>query len=186
LKIENGFVKIAGSSDLEDSSMAAGLCAFTNYFGNITVSLNNYFDSKGFYRRCENSQYLFSRDQTICFLAGLWAQKYPKWKIDLKFVNGKDIMPPSVQGHVRRCKGLKSTWFQDQWLWAELYFSAKFKPMDELNQLFAMMLIADPKFLKWYCKNNKVWRESLRSYWCNWRNEPEFCEHFIKHIESKL
>ena len=178
MKLENGFVKISGATDLEDSSMAAGMCALFNY--PIEVDLNLYFKPDGMYQRCNNSVNTFSRDQTICLVSVL-----NKQFVSLDRVDGKDFFSPSDKGHIARCKGQQASWLQDTWFWAELYFSAKYKPLDELNQLFAKMMVADKRFIKWYCQANPQWRDSLRNYWCDWRDEKDFCEHIIKVIEKR-
>ena len=178
--IENGFVKIKGSTDLEDSSMAAGMCVLFEYILD-EIDLNLYIKKDGMYQRCNNSKYLFSRDQTICLVSVLSEQF-----VSLDRVDGKDFFSPSDKGHIQRCKGQQASWFQDAWFWAELAFSAKVKPLDELNQLFCKMMIADVKFIKWYCDNNSQWRDSLRNYWCDWRNEKDFCEHVINVIENRI
>ena len=176
MTLENGFVKISGASDLEDSSMAAGLCVLFDY--PLTIDLNNYLDEHLMYRRCKDSKYSFSRDQAVCLVAGYWKQaRYDI--VDANKINGKDILSPAVKGHIQRCKGLKSAWFQDSWLWLELWFSAKCKPLDELNQLFAMMMVADKKYIKWYVKANPQWQDAVHLYWCGWRNEPEFAKLMI-------
>ena len=190
MKVENGFVKITGASDLEDSSMAAGICATFNY--PIAMDLFRYFNKNDNYnyQRCDNSKYLFSRDQAICLTAGLKTQGFDAKFIGADRINGKDILSPSDKGHIKRCQGLKASWFEDAWFWAELAFSAKVKPLDELNQLLCKMMIADPKFIKWYCRNNPQWEQSLKNYWCEndgaWRNEPELCAQMIYKINERI
>jgi hypothetical protein len=207
--LENGFVKIKGASDLEDSSMAAAMCVVFDY--PIEVSLSKYlkqpyYEWYSMYQRCDNSKYLFSRDQTLCLVAGLYLKGMSDF-VGLERVDGHDVFSPANKGHVKRCQGLKASWFQDLWFWADLAFSAYVKPLEELNQLFCMMMIADVKFMKWYCKANPRWREALRQYWYegymvkkiredgsgfiwikegNWRDEKEFCEHMICKIEERI
>lgn len=180
--LENEFVKIDGASDLEDSSMAAGMCVVFEY--PIAVNLMNYFDENLMYRRCLNSKYLFSRDQAVCLVAGLSKQGLTHL-VDSNKINGKDILSPSVIGHIVRCKNLSSNWFQNLWFWGDLWFSAKIKPLEELNQLFCMLMLADEKYIKWYVKANPLWEKAMRDYWYGWRNEPEFVEHVIKKIKLK-
>ena len=183
MRLENGFVKIEGSSDLEDSSMAAGMCVLFDY--PIEVDLRKYIKPNGMYQRCNNSKYLFSRDQTICLVAGLSKVKLGLHsKSNLWRVDGKDWFSPANKGHIRRCDGLKASWFQDLWLKAEIMFHAKFTPLDEPNQLICMMLIAKIKYLKLWVRHNKKWRESIRTYWEGWRNEPYLSHLMIEKIEQ--
>lgn len=192
MRLVDGFVKIEGSSDLEDSSMAAGLCALFKYPIQVNLALylkQPYHEWHSMYQRCDNSKYLFSRDQTIPLVAGLYTKGMTDF-VGLERVDGKDIFSPSDRGHIRRCQGLKAYWYQDLYFWAELAFSAKVKPMEELNQLMAKLMVADKKFIKWYCKANPRWAESLRQYWWQgagaWRNEKDFCEHMILKIQERI
>ena len=188
MKIENGFVKIAGSSDLEDSSMAVGLCAIIQYPFSEVVDIMKYIKPDGKYQRCDNSKYLFSRDQTLCLVAGLNACGYKSFA-SLDRVDGKDIFSPANKGHIKRCQGLKANWFQDLWLKAEILFHAKFTPLAEPNQLIAMMMVAGDEYLKLWVKHNKQWHRSINKYWCSedgaWRGEPEFAAHMAKVIHER-
>lgn len=192
MKIENGYVKINGASDLEDSSMAFGLATVLDYFidssGANPFLADSYFREDGMYQRCKDSKYLFSRDQTICLVAGLLRQ-HCQHLVTLDKVNGKDIFSPANRGHIRICQGLKPYWYQTLWFKAELWFSAKYAPLDELNQLFCQLLVHPNKsLLRWYCDMNPQWRVSLAEYWYagkgHWRNEMDFCLHMIKKIEE--
>jgi hypothetical protein len=168
--LENGFVKINGASDLEDSSMAAGMCALFNY--PIAVNMQLYFRADGMYQRCNNSVYTFSRDQTLCIVAGLYKRGLDTL-VDIHRVDGKDWFSPANRGHTLRCKGLTASWFQDLWLKAEILFHAKFTPLAEPNQLICMMMIhPDKAYLRLWCKVNLTWAEAIEQYWCGWRNEP--------------
>ena len=178
--LENGFAKIKGASDLEDSSMAAGLCALLGF---LKVDLSYYFDELGYYRRCENSVYTFSRDQFICLSAGLYKQGMGDL-VSTDRVTGKDIMPPSVMGHVARCNGRKASWLQDLWLRMEMYVHAKLSPLGESNQLFCMLLVAGPGWVKDYCRMNPHWHTSVTDYWCGWRDEPELAKCIVRKIEE--
>ncbi len=185
---ENGLPCISGSTDSEDSAMFIGLLSVFEW-PSMKLDFTPYFDLNLMYRRCVDSKYSFSRDQTIPFVAGLSKSRLNKM-ISLDRVNGKDFFSPSDRGHIKRCQGGKASFFQDAWFWAELYFSAKHKPLDELNQLFAKMMVADKKFMRWYCKANSQWKTALELYWWRdsgaWRMEKDFCEFIIPQIEKEI
>lgn len=188
MKLENGFVKITGATDLEDSSMAVGMCALFDCLP--AVDIFNYFnrdsfDMLGTYRRCLNSKYLFSRDQTICFVVALLKANMTDL-VSLDRVDGKDIFSPSVRGHINRCMGLNAYFYQDWWLWLDVWFHATCASRSEPNQLLCMMMIADPKYLKWWVENNHDWEFSITDYWCGWRNEPELAEMMIAKIKERI
>jgi hypothetical protein len=136
------------------------------------------------YQRCADSKYLFSRDQTICLVAGLYLKGMSDF-VSLDRVDGKDIFSPSVKGHIKRCQGGKASWFQDAWLWLDVWFHAKVKVLEEPNQLLCMMMVhPDKKYLKWWCANNPHWEMSIDVYWRGWRGEPELAELMIKKIKE--
>lgn len=183
--LENGFVKITGATDLEDSSMAAGLCAV---FGHSTQSdLTIYINPvTNMYQRCDNTKYLFSRDQTIPLVAGLYSKNLA-FLVSAERINGKDILSPSVRGHIRICQGLKPYWHQTLNFKLDLWFSATFKPRDELNQLFCMLLVhPDKSLIKWYCEMNPFWQLAIQDYLCGWREESELAELMIDNIKNRL
>lgn len=193
MKLIDGYVKINNTTDFEDSSMATGLCALFGYFKDEL----NFFDGKyidfwkfirpdGYYQRCPNSKYDFSRDQTLVLWAGMKAngQYYlvDKWR-----VTGKDLFSPANYGHLRRCQNKKSYWFQDQWLKAEIIYHAKVTPLEEPNQLICMMMIAGDEYLKLWTSLNHQWQNSINKYFRDsFRNEPEFAAHMIKVINERV
>lgn len=172
----------AGATDFEDSPVCAAL---ESLFGEPKFDPLEYFHESGMYRRCPNTRYKFSRDQFIGMCVVLAVHELPLL-IDTNFVDGRDIMPPSVTGHVKRCKGFKASWFEDAWLWGEIWVHAKCTPRKESNQLILMMMTAEDKFLKYWCDINPHWRESIIDYWISWRNEPEMAARIIAAIEIKL
>lgn len=177
--------KISGASDYEDSAMFNGLIALFEYDSRVNFGHFIFGPPNKYIRHPYRTKYNFSRDQYLCLIAGIYKQNIPYW-INENWIDGNDFLSPSDHAHTRRCQDLQATKFQDAWFWAELWFSAKFKPMDELNQLFAKMMVADKKFMKWYCKTNPKWSDSLRAYWCGWRQEKDFCEHMISKIEELI
>lgn len=193
-----GLPRVSGASDLQDSAALAGI--MTAFGWPRKIYLSYYVLKPGRYvRHPDEIKYDFSRDQAICLMAGLRVQSQSKefenatdFKkcIDEDFITGKDILSPSVKGHFRRCRGESASFLQDAWFWADLWFSAKFKPLDELNQLFCMMKVADKKFMRYYCEANPQWREALRIYWYKdegaWRDEKDLCEWMINEIHKEI
>lgn len=183
--LDNGFVRFKGVTDNEDSPVAAALAVMFDLPIAAQVDELEYFNEFGMYQRCNNSKYLFSRDQTI-MLTTLFRLRNRSQLVSLSHVDGKDIFPPGVRGHVRRCKGETARWHQDQWLWMDVWFHAVHDPRGESNQLIAMMWFADDKFIKWWCENNQYWRESITDYFCGWRDEPELAVVMIAAIEKRI
>jgi hypothetical protein len=183
-----GLPKDAGASDLQDSARAAGLCVLFGLHPEIDLSL--YTNGKGqYWRHPSEFIYSMSRDQTICLFAGMWKQKLFHL-VNPNYNTEGDLVSPAVRGHFRRCARLDSSWFQDAWLMADVYAHAWFTPTGESNQLISMMMVADPKFLRAWCKLNKHWRTSIQIYWYMgegaWRGERELGEKMIKVIEEKI
>lgn len=190
------------ASDKQDSIRLAGLMAVFDH--PEAVPMNRYLliegdriplrdtpDSvficpKNMYVR-HPKEYIFdlSRDQYICAIGG-FSEQNKRYLIDRKYVNGKDLLSPTVTGHELRCKGQKASWWHDLWLWCDMMYHAKFTPLSEPNQLLVMLKIAGTDWVQSYCKANPKWREALRTYWIATRAKPEveLCEHIIKQIES--
>lgn len=186
--LDKGFVKIEGVTDLEDASVAAGMCAVFEY--PIQFDITKHIRPDGKYQRCDNSKYLFSRDQTICLVAGLLAKGYSSL-VGLDKVDGHDFFSPSARGHVRICKGLKPYWYQTLWFKMDLWFSATFKPDAELNQILTMIYVhPDRSLLAWYCEMNPLWNMAILNYWCQgegkWRDEKQFAYHVEKKIFDRI
>ncbi len=183
--------KIEGASDFEDASMFNGLLVL---FGFAKVDLTQFIEQNSksensrYVRHPYGTKYLFSRDQYLCLAAGM-AKTMPTNVVE-SWIDGKDLFSPANYGHMKRCKGSKPNWFQNLWLKAEILFHAKFTPLNEPNQLIAMMMVAGPEYLKLWTKNNSQWERSIKKYWCDedghWRNEREFAEHMIKVIKKLI
>lgn len=183
-----------GSSDSQDSARAAGLCVLfdlhpeidlTMYSSNTTADVR----TRKYFRHPHESIYSMSRDQTICLFAGMWKQKLfhlvnPDYKTE------GDLVSPGARGHFRRCARLEANFFQDAWLMADVYVHAWINPLSEPNQLISMLMVADVKYLKLWCRLNKQWRDSILNYWClndgAWRGEPELASKMISVIEEKI
>lgn len=202
MRIENGLPIEDNASDKQDSVRLAAICRVFRYDHEIAQFFdmrryllptrqpiplrdepftNAYFDKDLIVRSPDEYKFDLSRDQWICFVAAA-----PKDLIDRKYVNGVDIMSPTVSGHEKRCKGEKASLWEDIWLWGDMIAHAKFTPLKEPNQILIMAKKAGK--LKQYCWLNPKWRKALRSYWIDTRAKPEveLCEHIIAHIELEI
>ncbi len=185
---EYGQIRFKGVTDAEDSPVAAAMAML---FTGQPVLFDHYFNPLrdiylGNYRRCCNSKYTFSRDQTICLVTVLFLKgRHDAVSIDR--ADGADFMSLSVRGHERICKGLKPYWYQTLNFKLDLWFSATFKPLEELNQLFCMLLVhPDISLLTWYCEMNPLWREAIELYFCSWRDERDLANLMIEKIEHRI
>lgn len=185
---ELGLPRDNGASDLQDSARLAGLLTIFDWPRVVAVS--RYFDQgkKIFVRHPNERLYDFSRDQAICLMAGFYKRRLD---VDRAWVDGKDFFSPSHNGHVRICQGLKPRWYQKLWLWLDVLYSCFYQPMGEPNQILCMLMVhPDPRFLKFWLKHNKHWRDAIREYWCEgageWRGERELAEHMIHVLERKV
>ena len=186
MRFEKGYPKVNGASDYEDSSHLAGILAIFEH--PQALNLTKYFDGKK-YMRCPDSKYDFSRDQAILLMAGLLKQG--SWSyVDLKFINGKDILPPSVRGLAEIAKTGKPYWFQKLWLKAEIYWHSYIQPLDEPFQIIALCMTYGDEYLKLWTEKNTLWAWSIRRYLSQldgaWRNEPELAEFVIDKIKEKI
>lgn len=194
---------ILGASDKQDSAVIAGLMTIFEY--PIKVDMQAYllpaykeikdrdsdmmhvFDKSIYVRHPYEYKFDLSRDQFLLLSAGLFCQGHGDL-VSTSFINGIDLLSPAVYGHIRRCNGKKANLFQDGWLWFDVWCHAKFSQVSEPNQLLAMMLVADKKYLKWWTTNNPQWERSIRKYWYTedgtWRNEKDLAEHMIAYIKN--
>lgn len=181
-----GYPRVNGANDFEDSSHLAGILAITEH--SVAVDLTQYV-TKDKYIRCPDSKYDFSRDQFIVLAVGLIKQGRADL-VSLDLVNGKDIMPPSVQGLVRIAKGKKPRFYQSLWLKAEIYWHSYIQPLEEPNQIIALCSAYGDEYLKLWTKHNQLYIWSVRRYWSEldgfWRDEADLAEHIINYISSKI
>lgn len=201
----SGYPKIQGASDLEDSSHLGGILAITKhpqavdctkYVVPKEVRESDFIISSMYhvyktytYVRCENTKYDFSRDQFILLAAGLIKQGHGHL-VNLDYITGRDIMPPSVRGMVRVAQGKKPWPWQSLWLKAEILFHAYFAKLEEPFQIIALCSVYGDEYLKLWTKHNKLWRWSIVRYLAQldgeWRQEKELADHVIKYVESKI
>lgn len=184
------YPKVNGASDYDDSSHLAGILKITEH-PEFVDCVDYIFNENGqyVYKRCPESKLTFSRDQFILLAAGLIKQ-YDGHLVNLDYVTGCDIIPPSVHGLVRIAQGKKPRWYQIAWFKAEIYWHSYIQPLEESNQIIALCSAYGDEYLKLWTNHNKLWRWSLRRYWgaldCQWRQEVELGEHIIKYVESKI
>jgi len=188
---EYGYPCVQGSSDSEDSSHLAGILAITEHdqSANCARYVSLYDKEKPYYVRCYKPKYDFSRDQFILLAAGLIKHGY-KDLVNLSYITGRDIMPPSVRGVARIATGEKPRWYHVFWFKLEIYWHSYIQPLDEPNQIIALCSVYGDEYLKLWTKHNKLWKWSIYRYWSQldgaWRGEPELAEHVIKYVESKI
>ena len=202
---EYGLPIVTGASDKQDSAVIAGLMSIFEY--PIKVDMLQYILQPGvaikdrdsdlkhtfpysiYVRHPQEYKYDLSRDQFIVLSAGLYCQGHQDL-INIDFINGRDLLSPAVMGHVARCQEEKTNCIQNGWFWFDIWYHAKFNPVGEPNQLLAMMLVADSKYLKWWTANNPEWERSIRKYWYTedgaWRNEKDLAEHMIAYIKTRI
>lgn len=186
MKLDNFGLPIENNADdKQDSARLAGILKTFEY--PINFDIKKYVTKGNTYcRHPEEYKYTFSRDQMTALFAGLHIEGY-WWLIDPKYKpeNG-DIISPSVRGHILRCNNQQANWFQNLWLWLDVLWATFIAQMQESNQLLSMLMIADPKYLKFYTKYNKFWETNIKSYWCGWRNEKDLAEHIINKVKLRV
>ena len=166
-------------NDLMDSARLAGMMALCDW---PDFKMPSYFENGEPVRYPGTDPATMSRDQILCLYAG-----YAKQGIRVEYLkhcpNG-DFLSYSHKDHLRRCAGLPDTWLGRLWLKADILFHAKVTPLEEPNQLIAMMIIAGPEYVKMWCKWNVRWRSSITEYWAKWRNELDLALRLIETIEK--
>lgn len=184
---ELGLAKEKGATDNLDSSRMSSMVVLSGLNKNIDLSL--YVIPGGYTRHplTDPNKMLISRDQIVPLFAGFYYQGETQLVNELYDPPNGDIISPSVRGHFKRCAGLKSNIIEDVWLWFDVAYSAFIDPLAEPNQLIAMLLVADHKYLRTWTKWNKSWRRSIDKYWCTedgaWRGEPELAAAIKLRIE---
>ena len=186
---EYGLPRENGATDWQDSARLAGILnVFSIRYFNMLQYVTHDFKfkhHKRYVRHPYERKYDFSRDQAVCLMAGLYFTNNCNL-VNKNFIDGKDWFSPSHNGHVRICQGLKPRWHQKLWLWLDVFWACYVKPMAEPNQLLCMLMVADIKYLTFYVRRNKKWKEAIQNYWCGWRNEPEIAEQMISKIRNRV
>jgi len=196
-----GLPKDTGASDKQDSSRAAGIMStfkhgelvplekyVVDLFGFPgTQRVKNGVKIKTYVRHPQEYVYNFSRDQSLCLMAGLYFHKQYDL-VNRDYVNGADWFSPSNWGHVRRCSRTTTNWFftwvQDSWLWLDTWYAAKHNQLGEPNQLLSMLMVADQKYLRYWIHTNTQWQKAITDYWCGWRNENALAASIIKVLQT--
>lgn len=191
---ELGYPAPQGSTDFADSSHLAGVLAVTKH--PLQIDCRDYYKADihrwgttyYYVRHPNETRYDFSRDQAVMLMSGLIAQGHNEY-VNLDFITGKDILPPSVRGLVRIAQGKNPRLLHRFWLKCEIYWHSYIQPLEEPNQIIALCLSYGDGYLKLWTTKNKLWKWSIRRYWAEldgaWRNEKELCDHIIEFIENK-
>lgn len=180
---ELGLPSDNGSSDKQDSARLAGIMTVFGWLQRVNLMFYINHAKQKYVRHPNEHIYDMSRDQSIPLIAGLFLQGH-RFFVCREYIDGKDILSPSVMGHIRRCQGKKAHWWQDAWLYLDILWSAYADPKAELNQLLCVLIIAGPKWIERFKRHHKSWEKNLIDYWCGWRNEPELCDVMIKKIKE--
>lgn len=185
-----GLPKDVGASDFLDSARLAGMLSLVDPQNLIDLSL--YTNGISYVRHPNADPFdpPMSRDQAVPLLAGMWAKKQ-SIMVDPNYQPpNKDYISPSVRGHFNRCAGKGSNVIEDLWLVADILWSAYVRPLDEPNQLIAMLIVAGPWYLKLWTMLNKQWEKSILDYWSEndgaWRQEPGLANDLIRVIKLRI
>jgi len=190
MKLDEFGLPLENATDKQDSCRLAGV--MRTFKHPMAFDISKYVISYGQYcRHPKEFIYKQSRDQTVPLFAGLFVDGLNHLVDSNYSPPSGDWISPSVRGHFKRCAGLKANWFQDLWLWLDVLWSCFIDPMAESNQLICLMKVHPNKaYLKFWCKWNKKWKNSIKNYWCEnegaWRGEPELAEIMIKTIEEDV
>lgn len=198
MRWQDGYPCDSGSIDAADSARLAGILKVFNHPDCSKFSITDYYRYGSPLRHPIDGNYFngkyisFSRDQATCLFAGSISFRLISLSsIDLYRPENGDWISPSVRGHFKLCGGSSYNLFQNLWLWLDVLYSCFIAPMDEPNQLICMMKVHENKsYLKFWCKWNKQWANSIRNYWSEnegaWRGEPELAELMINTIEEDV
>jgi len=189
---DKGLPRDTGATDFMDSSRLAGMVRLFDDKSKIPIDLyvrTNMRETKKYVRYpfVENP-YDFSRDQTLCLVAGLYKAGF-SFLVNKDYVTGKDIFMPSHMGHLNRCAKKPVNLLQKAWLWIDVLYSTFVKPVNEPNQILAMMYIAylqgEKSYLKFWLKHNTKWKQSIKDYWeLSFRDEKELSALIIAKLEQ--
>jgi hypothetical protein len=180
MEFKDGYPKPNGASDFDDSSHLAGILVLTDH--PQAPDMRQYVSGNKYIRN-PWTKVDCSRDQGILIMCGLLKQGH-KDLVRTDFINGKDILLPSVHGIETIAKTGKPTWLQRQCLIAELKFDGESieEPFQNMAKAWAY------GELRLWTEINKIWDVAILNYLRGgrnkWRNEPELAEYIIQKIES--
>jgi hypothetical protein len=186
MKRHGSFITVNGATDFEDAAHTAGVLAITEHPEAVDCDAHVQVQPKKYFR-CPEPKYDLSRDQAWLLMVGLLKQ----YRLDLvrtEFINGKDLIYPSLKGIETIAKRGKPYFWQRWWAIVEVWIHAKYQPLEEPFQTIAACEAYD--LYKFWTSHNRLWRWSIRRYYSHldgeWRGEPELTEHIIKYIETKI
>lgn len=205
-----GLPRDNGATDMMDSARLAGLMAIVNH--PLAPDLRRYLVGEEAvrhpYEYFSNNPKNFTRDQLICLAAGLHVQGhinsckmlynkayYRGWfaqntEYDApgsikRFPNGPDWLSPSNRMVLAKCAKKPGLFILGRlWLTADIVFNALFTPRREPNQLISQLVVAGPRWIKFYKKVTPEWRYAITDYWCGWRDEPALASSLIDLLEK--
>lgn len=184
----DGYPKITGASDLEDSSHLAGILAIFEH--PAAVDCRRYITGASgdvFYIRCPNSKNDLSRDQAWLLMTGLLKQGYG-FLVKRKYIRGKDMIYHSLKGLETIANRGRPYFWQKWWAIIEVWIHATWQPLEEPFQTIAACEAYG--LYEFWTSRNKLWRWSIRRYLSQldgeWRQEKELAEWVIKEIERRV
>lgn len=141
-----------------------------------------------------NHEELTSRDQLVCFVAGL---KGSYWWLDMlakefnkayKFRINSDILAPDVKLHLNLCANIVPWWAPLGYAYLRLaiLWACFVRPDDELNQILCQCIVAGKKYVRMLCKLHPNWIKNTQDYWGGWRDQEEIGEALIQKVKEYL
>lgn len=180
-----------GAVDFQDSARLAGLMWVFDHHEKTKVDITKYYledPIRGWtYVRhpIEGNKYPFSRDQMSCLFGGLKAANKELFVDPNYRPDNRDLISLSVLDHISICAGGKPSVLGQFNLWIDVLWSCFVDPMAEPNQLLCMLMVHPNKnYIKFWRRWNSKWRQSIITYWCNWRDEVELAYLMIDRIEK--
>lgn len=204
----NGLPVDSGASDSQDSARLAGMLAIAGIDNHCSAYMIDAGDSLLVGTRHPTDEFngannpnKFSRDQTMCLVAGLPStlaydlyagakrrgNRAQNWQEDdgSRKWYGADWLNPFEMEVLEMRAGYRrklSLWARVIML-TELTLKRLFDSKGEPNQLIAKCYIANelPTLKRLW----PTWREAINDYWCGWRGEPELAAKLIERIERE-
>jgi hypothetical protein len=180
MEFKDGYPKPNGASDWDDSSHLAGILVLTDH--PQAPDMRQYVSGNKYIRNPWTTVDC-SRDQGILIMCGLLKQNH-EGLVRTSYINGKDILLPSVHGIETIARYGLPTWLQRKCFEIELKFDGESieEPFQNMAKAWAY------GELKLWTEINKKWDVAILNYLRGgrnkWRNEPELAEFVISKIES--
>lgn len=207
---KEGLPRDLGATDKMDSARLAGIMVIFNH--PLAPDLTKYVTPTGEAVRHPsevpaNNPKNFSRDQLMCLAVGLSLQgsqhitanlydaaegrnwfaqnvEVDKPGTSKTFPDGPDWLSFSNRMILKMAAGYKGNLLGYFWLAGDVLFNALFTPNREPNQLLAQLVMAGPRWIKFYKLVTPSWRKAIRGYWSGWRAEPELAELMVSRLEA--